>query len=357
MIFLWQQTDWQQLTRDRDKQHHGLLINGQAGIGKREFSVALCQYLLCAEVSEEDNSPCGQCQNCRLFTAASHPDFHVLTSELEAAEGRLPLLADYSKRYLDSKEREKKTKYSRIISVDQVRELIERFSTRAHIAATKVALILPADCMNINAANALLKLLEEPPPDSVFILVTANPSRLPATIRSRCMWHTLTAPDQENALALLAQHLPEEQMNIALTLAHGCPLEARQLADSGFLQDHQNCLKGFSAIVAGRIGAVEFAGQLNKLNFEQFLLWFHRFVAELITFCVTNVEPYWKENMNINPENISVEGLYALYDRISHYRRIARDPLNEQLVLEDLVLVFQRLGQQSRQRLGQRAVV
>ncbi len=343
MIFLWQQFDWDRLTRDSNKQHHGLLINGQAGIGKREFAVALCQSLLCSEVSEQDNTPCGRCQNCRLFVAATHPDFHVITTELESAEGRLPLLANYSHRYLDSKEMDKKTKYGRVISIAQVRKLIEQFLTHAHISVAKVALILPADCMNINAANALLKLLEEPPPDSIFILVTANPSRLPATIRSRCIAHTLATPSKEHALALLTQHLSEQQSNLALTLTNGSPLEAQQLVDSGFLQHYQNCLKGLSEIGARRVSAVELAGQLNKLDFGQLLVWLHRFVGELIQFCVVGVKPHWRELIMIDCEQVCVERLYGLYDRISHYRRIAHEPLNEQLALEDLMLAFQRV--------------
>ncbi len=343
MIFLWQQSDWHRLTRYRNKLHHSLLINGQPGIGKREFSFELCQYLLCSEVSEQDNRPCGQCQNCRLFNAGTHPDFHVLTSELESAEGRLSLLTDYSNRYLDSKEREKKTKYSRVISVDQVRGLIERFSTHAHISAMRVALILPADCMNINAANALLKLLEEPPSDSILVLVTATPSHLPATIRSRCMTQTLTTPDKKSALAWLAQHLPEPQIDIALTLANGGPLEARRLFETGFLQHHQNCLNGFAGLAAKQVTPIDLAGQLDKLEFGQLLVWFHRFVAELVKFCVTGVKPYWMESIRIDTQKVSVERLYGLYDRISYYRRITRGPVNEQLALEDLVLAFQRI--------------
>lgn len=346
MRFLWQQSDWHRLTRDRNKLHHGLLINGQPGIGKREFSFELCQYLLCNEVSKEDKedkTPCGQCQNCRLFNAGTHPDFHVLTSELEAAEGRLSLLTDYSNRYLDSKEREKKKKYSRVIAVDQVRSLINRFSTHAHISATKIALILPADCMNINAANALLKLLEEPPPDSIFLLVTANPGHLPATIRSRCITQTLATPNKESALAWLTQHLPKQQLDIALTLANGGPLEARRLFDSGFLQHHQNCLNGFAGVATKQMSPIDLAGQLGKLEFEQLLVWFHRFVAELAKFCVTGIEPYWKEHFRLAPQKISVERLYGLYDRISYYRRIAQSPLNEQLALEDLIFAFRRI--------------
>ncbi len=343
MIFPWNQQDWGRLTQTRNKLHHGLLINGQPGIGKREFSLALCHYILCSEATEDVHSPCGHCQNCRLFEAGTHPDFHVLTSEFESFKSRLPLLTDYSNRYQDSEDREKKKKKSQVINVNQVRTLTDRFSTHAHISSTKVALILPADCMNINAANALLKLLEEPPENSIIVLVTANPGYLPATIRSRCMAHVLTAPDRHNALAWLAQFLNEQNSDDALSLAGGGPLEARRLAENGFLEHYQACLKGFARLAARQVNPIDLASQLNKFDFELQLLWFHRFVSELIKFCVANVKPSWMKYFGVDIRNVSVDGLYGLYDRICYYRRIARDPLNEQLAIEDLVLAFQRI--------------
>jgi DNA polymerase-3 subunit delta' len=293
-------------------------------------------------MSEGETEPCGQCQDCRLFDAGTHPDFHVLTTEVESESGRIPILSEYSNRYLDSKEREKKTKYSRVIGIDQVRELIGRFSTHAHISKSKVALVLPADCMNISAANALLKLLEEPPEGSVIVLAAANPAHLPATIRSRCMVQHLAIPARSEGIAWLSQYLSEQNSEKALDLASGAPVEAKRLAESGFLEHYQLCLDGFAALVNGRLEPIELSGQLGKVDFEMLLLWFHKFVAEFIKLLAANVTPLWAHKMEINIHNIRNDRLYSLYDRICYYRRIEREPLNEQLVIEDLVLAFHR---------------
>lgn len=327
--------------------HHGLLIVGQSGIGKREFGLALSKFLLCEKyteiIEESAEQPCGNCQNCRLFDAGTHPDFHVLISEHESLEGRMPLLHKYSDRYQDVKERDKRSKPSRVISVEQVRSLIDRFSGHAHISKSRVGLILPAECMNINAANALLKLLEEPPPNSVLILVTPDPGQLPATIRSRCLVKTLPTPEKPDAICWIESNTQVQDSDIALTLANGGPLEVRNLSESGFLDQYENCLQGFAGIMLRNVNPVELAAQLNKLDFEQLLLWMQRFVTELIKLSTTTSPPYWGDSVRFNIKNLSVERLYGLYDRIGHYRRITREPVNEQLAIEDLVLAFQRV--------------
>ncbi len=341
MIYPWHQPQWRRLTQSRSKSHHALLLTGQAGIGKREFALALCQNRICPAPSPSGDLPC-QCQNCRLFNAGTHPDFHVLTSELESVQGRLSQLARYSDRYQDRTERDRKTRHSQIISVDQVRQLIARFATHAHISKTRVVLILPADSMNISAANSLLKLLEEPPPDSVFVLVTAAPGRLPATIRSRCVTQTLSTPDSAMALEWIRAYVRGADAGIALKLANGGPLEAKSLYESGFLTHYHHCITGFAGIAAGRVDPVDFAAQLNKLEFHRLLIWLQRFVMELIRFDVANITPYWADKVKINIANASIQRLYGLYDRIGYYRRIASQPVNRQLAIEDLVLAFQR---------------
>ena len=110
----------------RDSLHHGLLITGQPGIGKCEFALSLGKYLLCQDPQNRGNGYCDNCQGCRLFDAGTHPDLHVLTTELESMEGRLSLVSSYSDRYIDSREREKRAKPARVISIDQVRQLIDR---------------------------------------------------------------------------------------------------------------------------------------------------------------------------------------------------------------------------------------
>ena len=196
---------------------------------------------------------------------------------------------------------------------------------------------------NINASNALLKLLEEPPDNSIIVLATANPASLPATIRSRCMVQTLAIPDRREAKEWLSQYLNEQDSETALNLSSGAPVEAKRLAESGFLEHYQLCLDGMTALANGQLGPIELAGQFSKIDFELLLLWMHRFVTEFIKLLVANVIPSWAEKTDIDTRKIRSDRLYGLYDRICYYRRIVREPLNEQLVIEDLVLAFHRI--------------
>ena len=341
MIYPWQAADWERITRNLEQSHHGILLTGRSGIGKREFALQYCQYLLCQGVVADSIEDCGQRRNYRLFTAGTHPDFHVLTTRAEAVNGRCSLISRYSERYQDGRER--KAKPGRVIPVDQVRLLIDRFATHPHIAATRVALILPADAMNISAANALLKLLEEPPSGTVFVLVSAEPERLPATIRSRCLRHAMAQPEQQMALDWLQdRELTGESGLLALKLAAGGPLDAKILADEGLLEMRNNTLAGLTGLLSGRVPALELASQLSKMDFERILLWLQQFVIDLVKWRQAGVKADWIAGFEERFLNASIERLYRLYDRIGHYRRISRDPLNQQLVIEDLLLTLQK---------------
>ena len=340
MIYPWQVTDWSRITRNPEQSHHGMLLTGRSGIGKREFALQYCQYLLCHRSSPDQGESCGNCQNCRLFVAGTHPDFHVLTTQTEVVNGRSMLISRYSDRYQDSRDR--KAKPGQIISIDQIRLLIDRIVTHPHISAIRVALILPADAMNISAANALLKLLEEPPSGTVFVLVTADPDRLPATIRSRCMGHAMATPEQQTAMNWLEQELTRESSLIALKLASGGPVDAKILADEGLLEIHKNYLEGLTGLLSGRVPALELESQLSKMDFDRILIWLQQFVIDLVKWRQTESKPDWINGFEECFLDASIERLYRLYDRISHYRRISRDPLNQQLVIEDLLLTLQK---------------
>ncbi len=340
MIYSWQATDWSLITRAPGQSHHGMLLVGRSGIGKREFALQYCQYLICDQTSPPQDEPCGACRNCRLFAAGTHPDFHVLTTQAEAVNGRSTLISRYSDRYHDSRER--KAKPGQIISIDQIRLLIDRMVTHSHISANRVVLILPADAMNMNAANALLKLLEEPPSGVLFVLVTAEPERLPATIRSRCLSHVMAMPDPQTALDWLPRELVGESGLIALKLASGGPLDAKTLADEGLLENYRNYLEGLTGLLSGRISALELASQLSKMDFGRILVWLQQSVIDLVKWRQAESKPDWVHGFEERLVNVSTERLYRLYDKISHYRRISRDPLNQQLAIEDLLLTLRK---------------
>ncbi len=331
----WAQPAWERTTGAIDDLHHGLLITGASGVAKREFALALSQLLLCGG-GENAGQACGNCRNCTLFNAGTHPDFHLLTTELEWRDGRVELMAKYCDRYQDIGAREKRTNPARVIQVDQVRSLIERFSVHAHMAARKIALIAPADRMNANAANALLKLLEEPPADSILILLSALPGSLPATVRSRCLQIAIPSPTESAASEWLRQRIPPEAVAPTLGLCNGGPLDSLKMYEDELLPLQAKFLQGIAELAAGRRGALEWAAGFARQDFLSLLDWLHRFSCDLIrAVCGVGTSPHPGQHLP------SAERAFALYDRIGSYRKIAREPFNEQLAMEELALALQ----------------
>ena len=154
-----------------DRLAHGLLIHEDPGAGGLGFARWIAQLVNCRAKS----APCGECQQCRWVAADQHPDVARLSPEED----------------------------SQVIKIEQVRALAADLSLTAHGDGYKVAIITPADAMNPFAANALLKTLEEPPPRTLVLLVTSQPSRLIATLRSRCSRVRVTGPTRTEATRFL----------------------------------------------------------------------------------------------------------------------------------------------------------
>lgn len=187
---------------------HAPLIHGPEGLGKRALAEWLAHRLLCLQ--PDAGQACGSCRSCELIAGGSHPDlFHV-----EIPEERQG------------------------IGVDAIRELIERLHLTASVGSSRIGLLPDADTMNRNAANALLKTLEEPAPGAWLILVSEQPEALPATIRSRCQQWPLRVPPVSQAAEWLAAQAPEEseaRRSAALALTGGAPLAARDMLVEGGL--------------------------------------------------------------------------------------------------------------------------
>lgn len=221
----WQHTHWRQLNRQwtESRLPHALLLTGPPGLGKRHFARVLAARLLCA--ATDGPQACGQCRDCRQLTAGSHPD-HVLV---------VPEAPDSP------------------IKVDQVRELGDFLARTRQRERVKIAVLEPADRLNANAANALLKTLEEPPPDRLLLLISSLPGRLSATIRSRCQRLTFTPPPADAALAWLRAELSEGfDAELLLRLAGGAPLLAREWADVELLERRRALFESWQQWQRGR---------------------------------------------------------------------------------------------------------
>jgi DNA polymerase III subunit delta' len=194
----------------RDTWPHALLIHGPRGIGKHTLALGFAQALLC-ETPRVDGLGCGECPGCRYALAGAHPD--LMRLELTRVDEETGELARVDE-----------------IRIDRVRALIDFVQLTSHRQRAKVAVIAPAERMNAAAANALLKTLEEPPQGTYLILVSDQPGRMPATLRSRCRRLAAPLPTPDEAREwLLAQDVAEA--DAVLAQAAGAPLAGLRLAD------------------------------------------------------------------------------------------------------------------------------
>jgi DNA polymerase-3 subunit delta' len=234
---------------------HALLLAGPARLGKAEVAKALVARLLCT--APVDGRACGACRGCSLLAAGTHPDFQLVSYEPT----------------------EKGDKLRSELVVDQVRRLGEWFSKTPQLGGAQVALIDPADMLNVAAANALLKTLEEPSRNRYLLLVSSQPGRLPATIRSRCQRLEFALPARGDALAWLAQRgHGAEAATRALDAARGHPGLADAWLAGGGLALREQVKADLDAVGRGRAGAIETAQRwLDDEHGEQRL----RFAADL----------------------------------------------------------------------------
>jgi len=185
-----------QLDRLRHQRSHALLLAGPAGLGQYELALALARTWLCEQPTEL--GACGVCASCHAIDVRTHPDLCALLPETLALERDWPLDAKTQDK-IDKKE----IKPSRTIRVDATREAVAFTQFTRSRGHTKVVLVYPADRLNMESANTLLKTLEEPPGEVRFVLATEAAHTLPATVRSRCVTHTLAWPTEEEGLAWL----------------------------------------------------------------------------------------------------------------------------------------------------------
>jgi len=228
----WQAGDWQRIgaVTGRDRLPHALLLIGEPGCGAVVLAGALAARLLCEQpVGGDAFAPaCGRCVACRLVAAGSHPDLF----RLEPEEGHEQ------------------------IRVDEARAAVDFAGLKAGQGGRKVVLVPQAERLNVQAANGLLKTLEEPRPGTVFLLTTHRPARLLVTVRSRCQRVVLTRPDRDEALAWLAlRGLSDGEALIRLDLARGRPLEALGEQAAGQASLYERLLSAIEALArAGREG-------------------------------------------------------------------------------------------------------
>lgn len=253
----WQARAWAQLAQARRQGRlgHAWLVSGRPGMGKGAFTVALARAVLCEAGGD---TACGACRSCLLMTAGSHPDFCAVGIP-EDKSG---------------------------ILIDQIRELNDFYTLSAHYGRAKLALISPSEAMNRPAANALLKLLEEPPPLALLILETARPDLLLPTLRSRCQRISLDGIPDAEALAWLATQMPAAApaaIEALFLLGGRAPLAALAAHEQGLPALLGKLVPQMSGVARGRIHAVQAAQALGEAPIATVVDLMQRVVHGLVT--------------------------------------------------------------------------
>lgn len=239
MIAPWLNEAWRRLWQQckESRLPHALMLSGIAGLGKLAFAKQLSQALLCQHVSDSGKA-CGHCHDCRLFAGEVHPNVCMVIPE----------------------------KPGQAIKVDQVRDANAFVAESSFKGKTRIVIFEPADQLNLNAANALLKTLEEPANDAVIILVCHQSGTLPATIRSRCQRLHFSAPSAEQSLAWLSAQAIQTNLPwpVLLNLAGGAPFQALQLASDEHLPVRESYYRSLMALSKREGDAIALAQVFQK---------------------------------------------------------------------------------------------
>lgn len=311
---------WHAQARDRvgtalahERLPHGLLLQGPAGVGKEHFASAFAATLFCSGRGERFEV-CGQCAECQLSRAGTHPDVHWVR----------PL-------------EDKKT-----IGVDQVREVCETLAMTSMRRGYRVAVIVPAERMTSPAQNALLKTLEEPAPRTVLVLVTARPSALLPTLRSRCQRIEIARPEHAQALDWLGHALGREAPPRLLAVAGGAPLKALALAPH--FDDLERQMTGLlEAYLGDRIDVTRAAADMQGEGLPARLDWLEAWLGSVLQRRVgvgdeTGLTFRPGSPLQRASAELNITAAFQVMDRLREARRLLEGSASAPLVVETLLL-------------------
>jgi DNA polymerase-3 subunit delta' len=328
---------WCHLQSRRDRLPHALLLAGPRGLGKLALAQSFAASLLC-ENPQQDGLACGRCLACGWMVQGNHPDFRLLQPEALAPGDD------------ESEGKAEKKKPSQQITIDQVRALEEFLAVGAHRAGARIVIVHPAEAMNRNTANALLKSLEEPGAGILFLLVSHEPTRLLPTIRSRCQTENVPRPDPGAALSALEKSGVSDPGRW-LALAGGAPFLAQELAAKG--------QGDWIGVLADRLAAPDgdplgAAADLDRLlkegkgspGLREVVEYAQKWVVDL-TLATSGLPARYfvlhQATMASMVERLSLRGLVGFHRRLVETRRQVEQPLNSRLFLENLFLEYHGL--------------
>lgn len=298
------------------KTAHSYLFEGVPGCGRRKTALTLIQALFCTVLPDD---ACGECPSCRKITNGNHPDIHHMAP--------LPDKRD--------------------ISIDQLRELQHILSLRPYEAPRKACIIEPAERMSVNAANSLLKTLEEPPGNALIILLTENAGMLIATVRSRCQLIRFAPLSPEHLLLLLEQNnMAPEAAALVAPMSGGSLQRALELDNEALAARREVVLTRVSQLSLDKIATVfdaaeELSGNRDTtLELLDMLLSFFRDAVHLGAGNGDIVNRSVRSAIESIAARRSLSGNLEALERIYDTRRDVQRNANPKLALDNLFMTI-----------------
>ncbi len=304
----WHQVIWDNFNSRLKQQRlpHALMLNGIEGVGVAHLANAMAQRLLCDH--SEMEYACGSCKACQLVEAGTHPDM-IQLSPLEPGKA---------------------------IVINQVRDLTAVITKTAQQGGWKVVIIDPAEAMNTSAANALLKSLEEPQPNTLLILVSYRLTVVPPTIRSRCQIETLTKPNTEIAKQWLSDKVNDpQQVDQLLDIANGRPVLALEYFQGNGLDNRQHVESLLDEVRRSEKSPLDAAQACQKYHPDELIDWIMSYLHRLMTGELREQK---------NP------ALFHFLDKLTEARAwiLSGSTINTQLLWESLFIEWSQVFKRQR---------
>ncbi|HUH39288.1 MAG TPA: DNA polymerase III subunit delta' [Castellaniella sp.] len=319
---------------DRQRFAHAWLIHGLRGIGQTEFAQAGARALLCE--SPREGLACGACQACAWVAAGNHPDLRRIRPDAIAmAEGGEGAEADSA----DGKKKQP----SREIRVEQIRSLLPWFNTATHRGGWRVALVYPAEALNPISANALLKVLEEPPEHTIFLLSSQSPDRLLPTLLSRCRRLPLPVPAADQAQEWLAAQ-GIQQADAWLAACGGAPMLAFERAQAGG-SPYPVWLDAFLDLCEGTGPGGELADTLAAQDTLDWVDGFQRLLVDLMLAAGPGGVRYFPaqgDRIQALASHLDTRRLAEAARWLGRQRRMANHALNPRFLADHAVLMLRQ---------------
>jgi DNA polymerase-3 subunit delta' len=347
-IFELHEKTWKQLGEQRERLPHALLLSGPRGVGKAALARAFAESLLCENL-QASQAACGNCPACGWMAQGNHPDFRLIRPD--ALSGEEESVKEDGGR---------KKKPSEQITIAQIRALDDFLHVGTHRHGWRVVLLYPAEAMNRNTANSLLKSLEEPVPDTLFLLVSSEPERLLPTIRSRCQPFPIPRPEESRTRAWLAAAGITEA-DRWLSLAGGAPLLAAELGagnERGLLDALMAELaKGerIDPLAAAVATDRALKASTHPAPLKRLVEWGLKWFVDLTLLRVAHAPRYFPEQATPLARlagRIELPDLLAFYREALQYRMQCEQPLNSRLFLEEFFLGYAALFGRSQNAHG-----